>query len=195
MTRAAIPADVFEAIEQLRSGNRVVHGQCFELLQRVCERRVDWADAAWPLLLDLLSNKDNRVRSIAGQTLCSLASSASSRLVVRDLDALIEATRDERFVTARHILLALWKIGVADAALRTALVARLSARYGSCAGEKNATLVRYDILCTLRRLFEATADEAVKTCASRLIPLEPDAKYRKKYSAAWRQSTLRSRCG
>lgn len=186
MTGTAVPPNVIEAIERLRSGDRATQSQCYELLQRVSGGHVDWADAAWSLFLDLLRHKDNRVRSIAGQTLCGLAPSASSRLVGYDLDALIEATRDERFVTARHILLALWKVGIADTKVRAALTAKLSTRYKSCASEKNATLVRYDILCTLRRLFDATTDEAVKASALRLVELEQDPKYRKKYAGAWR---------
>jgi hypothetical protein len=186
MARAPLPSNISDILGVLASGDRNTHGNVYAQLCEAVEHDVDWADEAWPRLLPLLRHKDNRVRSIAGQALCGLARSASVRLVMRDLDFLIEATRDEKFVTARHVLLALWQIGVSDAALRKALVARISDRYRTCAEEKNATLVRYDIHCALRKLYDATADVAVKSAALALLPLEVDSKYRKKYEGAWR---------
>jgi hypothetical protein len=46
--------------------------------------------------------------------------------------------------------------------------------------------MRYDIHCTLRKLYDATADVAVKSAALALLPLEVDLKYRNKYEGAWR---------
>jgi hypothetical protein len=51
----------------------------------------------------LLRRRDNRVRSIAGQTLGRLAAGASRGTVLNDLDALVAVTHDEHFVTARRI--------------------------------------------------------------------------------------------
>lgn len=45
---------------------------------------------------------------------------------------------------------------------------------------------RYDIHCTLRKLFDATSDQTVKSAALSLMPPEQDPKYRKKYAGAWR---------
>ncbi len=50
----------------------------------------------------------------------------------------------------------------------------------------NGALIRYDILCATRSLFEATKDQAIKSQASALIASETDDKYRKKYARAWR---------
>jgi hypothetical protein len=186
MTKDAIPAAVEQAIRSLSSGGREGQGASFETLREATAGKVGWADRAWDTLMPLLQHKDNRVRSIAGQTLCNLARSASTGPVERDFDALMAATHDERFVTARHVLLALWKVGMAGPELRARLLNGYSERFRSSAEEKNGTLVRYDILCAMRSLYDETGDEAVKAAAMTLISIEQDDKYRKKYAGAWR---------
>ena len=55
-----------------------------------------------------------------------------------------------------------------------------------CVDEKNCTLIRYDTVVVLKRLFDATFDGAARELALALIETEPDAKYRKKYAGVWR---------
>lgn len=186
MARTSIPPDVATAITRLASGDRASQGESHQQLHQSVDGGIGWADEAWPQLVPLLKHKDNRVRSIAGQTLCELAPYASAAVVKRDLDKLVKATQDERFVTARHILLSMWRIGQADAQMRKLLLARLSDRSAATATEKNGTLVRYDIHCTLRKLFDATADPTVKVAAMALMSHEPDEKYRKKNARVWK---------
>lgn len=114
MTNAPLPPKVEHAIDGLASGDRAVQGPSYEFLSDAVAGKVGWADPAWNKLKPLLRHKNNRVRSIAGQVLCGLAPSASHSLVGHGLDELISVTRDERFVTARHVLLALWKVGVGN---------------------------------------------------------------------------------
>lgn len=106
--------------------------------------------------------------------------------LLKDLDALFGVTRDERFVTARHCLQALWKVGVAGRKQQVRLVDALDRRFRQCTTEKNCTLVRYDIIESLRKMYDATADETLKSKATELIALEQDTKYRKKYARLWR---------
>lgn len=188
MTEGELPAAIQEAIRSLASGDRGAQGMSYQRLNKATAERVGWADRAWEGLRPLLSHKDNRVRSISGQTLCNLAPSASSGMVERDLDELFSVTRDERFVTARHVLLALWKVGLRDRQLRRKLLAKLAERFRSADGEKNGSLVRYDILSVMRQLFDATGDESVKAGAMALIPIEQSEKYRKKYAKVWREA-------
>jgi hypothetical protein len=53
--------------------------------------------------------------------------------------------------------------------------------------EKNCTLIRFDINVSLRNLFDATRDEAIKKKALAWNKTETDARYRKKYATAWRK--------
>jgi hypothetical protein len=62
----------------------------------------------------------------------------------------------------------------------------LARRFQDCAAEKNCTLIRFDIISGLRKLYNATNDEEIKQSALELIETEADSKYRKKYSSVWR---------
>jgi hypothetical protein len=106
--------------------------------------------------------------------------------MLKDFDRLVAVTRDERFVTARHTLQALWKVGAVSQQHQTLVVERLAGRFADCAPEKNCTLLRYDILAGLRQLYDAVKDESIRQRALALIETEPDPKYRKKYATLWR---------
>jgi hypothetical protein len=149
---------------------------------------VDLAYEVWDDLLRTLVDGDNRQRSIAAQVLSNLAKSDSQQRMLKDLPALLKVTKDERFVTARHCLQSMWKIGVAGEAQRKALLKGLAARFKECTAEKNCTLIRYDILVVLRRVFDLVNDEQIGLTVERLMPLEEDLKYRKKYATVWRKN-------
>jgi hypothetical protein len=106
--------------------------------------------------------------------------------MLKDLDALITVTKDERFVTARHTMQALWKVGAAGDQQREKLVAGLIGRFNECADEKNCTLIRYDIIQALKNVYDAVGDEKIRETTLRLIETEEDLKYRKKYAGVWK---------
>lgn len=170
------------------SQDREAQNQAYSGLMSTTEQPVDWAYAVWDELVAALTHKDNHVRSIAAQVLCNLAKSDPQDRIARDFDALLAVTKDERFVTARHTLQALWKVGLAGVPQRERLMEGLTRRFQEGATEKNGTLIRYDIIQDLRNLYDATADGAVKTRALALIETEADPKYRKKYSSLWRKA-------
>lgn len=186
MVLIMIPGSVKQAIADLASERRDTQESAYETLLAATADKVAWGDDAWDELTSLLSHKDNRARSIAGQTLCNLARSVPPERVRRDFELILSTTWDERFVTARHVLLSSWKIGLEHAALRKQLLAWFAKRFETSKTEKNGALIRYDILCATRSLFEATKDRAIKSQASALIAFETDNKYRKKYARAWR---------
>lgn len=186
MSASGVPFAVRSALETLAAGDTQTIGHAYAVLQQEADQKVDWADAVWDELISLLASPDNRVRSIAGQTLSALALSADHRSVSRDLGTILQTTRDERFVTARHVLQSVWRIGLCSDDLRQDLLLRLEQRFKDCTGEKNWTLIRFDIVCGLRKLYFATGDRAVRDAAENLIGLEDTAKYRRKYAGAWR---------
>lgn len=178
--------DTRARLEAIRSGDRTTQGEAFTALLAATEQSVDWAYGAWDDLVKALSSTDNRLRSIASQLLVNLAKSDPENRILKDFVALIGVTRDEKFVTARHCLLALWKVGLLGEQHRKLVLKGLAARFADCAAEKNCTLIRYDIALTLRKLYDATGDDAIKVRALELIETETDAKYRKKYAAEWK---------
>lgn len=177
-----IPVD----LDALWSRDRDRQNEAFAAIMKVTDQPVDWAYDVWDQAVANLSHKDNHNRAIAAQLLCRLAKSDPEQRILRDFDALFAVTRDERFVTARHCLQALWQVGAAGEAQRARLLAALETWYFACLPEKNWSLIRYDIIQSLRNVYDAVPDEAVKAMALALIEREEDPKYRKKYAGLWR---------
>jgi len=176
-----------ELLGDLRSSHQNRQNQAFQSLVKGTNTPVDWAYEIWDDLLRTLIDGDNRQRSIAAQVLSNLAKSDPKQRILKDLAALLKVTKDEQFVTARHCLQSLWKVGIVGEPQRKALVKGLAARFKECALEKNCTLIRYDILVVLRRVYDIAGDEQIRTVSRKLIATEDDLKYQKKYMTVWRQ--------
>jgi hypothetical protein len=134
-----------------------------------------------------LSHKDNHNRAIAAQVLCNLAKSDPKSRMVKDFPALLAVTRDKRFVTARHCMQSLWKVGVAGKKQQKILMDGLAYRFNECITEKNCTLIRYDIIQSLRNVYDEVKDENIRAAALELIETDTDPKYRRKYAGLWRK--------
>jgi hypothetical protein len=173
-------------LDNIRSEDRELQNKAFFYILDATEKPVDWGYAVWDELVDSLHHKDNHVRAIAAQVLCNLAKSDPENRMLKDFGALLAVTKDERFVTARHTMQALWKVGAAGKQQQKILVNGLESRFKECISEKNCTLIRYDIIQSLRNLYDEVEDEKIKEKALELIETEKDSKYRKKYTTLWR---------
>ncbi|MFO7682976.1 MAG: hypothetical protein R6X34_23310 [Chloroflexota bacterium] len=172
-------------LKNIRSNDKVLQNAAYEYLMAATAVPVTWAYEAWDDLVTGLSDKNNHVRSIASQILCNLAKSDPEKRMLTDFDKLLLVTKDERFVTARHCLQAIWKVGLAGSEQREMVVAGLNSRYHNCITEKNCTLIHYDIIQDLKNLYDAAPDEGIKEKALALIEMEEDLKYRQKYVTVW----------
>lgn len=99
--------------KNLRSQEGETRYKKFTSMLQLTDSKVEWAYEVWDDLLEELSHRDNHQRAIASQLLCSLAKSDPKNRMLKDFDAILAVTRDERFVTARHTLQAIWKVGAA----------------------------------------------------------------------------------
>jgi len=173
-------------LDQLWSEERELQNKAFSYILKATDKPVDWAYEAWGELLANLTHKDNHNRAIAAQVLANLAKSDPKGRILKDFDALLTVTKDERFVTARHCLQSLWKVGAAGKKQQEIYMEGLERRFKECITEKNCTLIRYDILQSLRNVYDAVKDEKIKEKALELIETEEDLKYRKKYKSLWK---------
>ena len=173
-------------LNNILSPDRDLQNQAYMALITATDQPVDWSYEAWDEIVANLTHKNNRVRAIAGQLLCNLAKSDPDMRILADFPALLNVTRDPRFVTARHTLQNIWKVGLAGPQQQEILLAGLEGRYYECSAEKNCTLIRYDIIQGLRDLYDVVGDDALKNKALKLIAAEDDEKYRKKYAGVWR---------
>ena len=171
------------------SSDRGVQNGAYRAVMEATEVPVAWAYEVWDRVVADLWDADNHVRAIAAQLLCNLAKSDQEQRIVRDFPALLEVTRDSRFVTARHCLQSLWKVGAVGGAPLETYRAGLVSRFAECRAEKNWSLIRYDIVRSLRDVYDATGDESVRAAALELIGSEDDVRYRKKYAGVWKSAT------
>jgi hypothetical protein len=174
-------------LENIRSKDRELQNKAFFYILNITEKPVDWAYDVWDDMVAGLTHEDNHVRAIAAQILCNLAKSDPKERILKDFDALLELTKDERFVTARHCLQSLWKVGAAGKKQQKLYMDGLERRFKECVIEKNYTLIRYDILQSMRNVYDKAKDEKIRKKALELIELEEDLKYRKKYSSLWKR--------
>jgi hypothetical protein len=173
-------------LDNLRSEERELQNQAFFYILEATEKPVDWAYEVWDELVEGLQHKDNHVRAISAQCLCNLAKSDPDNRMQKDFSALMAVTKDERFVTARHCLQSIWKVGASGKEMQKTVVEAFAERFRDCAAEKNCTLIRYDILVGLKNLYDQVKDENIKETALELIETEEDLKYRKKYASIWK---------
>ena len=173
-------------LDNLWSEDRELQNKAFFYILEVTDKPIDWAYDVWDEMMENLSHKDNHNRAIAAQVLCNLAKSDPKNRRLKDFGGLLVVTKDERFVTARHCMQSLWKVGVAGKKQQKLLVDGLAGRFKECLAEKNCTLIRYDILQSLRNLYNVVKDEKIREKAMGLIETEEDLKYRKKYASLWR---------
>jgi hypothetical protein len=174
-------------LDNIRSQDGQVQNKAYSTLMERTEKPVGWAYDAWDELIEGLTHKDNHVRAISSQLLANLAKSDPKGRIFKDFDKLLHVTKDERFVTARHCLQSLWKVGLVGRKQSQLVMKGLEKRFHEFVSEKNCTLIRYDILVDFRNLYDVTKDEALRSKALELIETETDLKYKKKYAGAWKK--------
>jgi hypothetical protein len=168
-----------------RSENRELQNQAFSYILQETEKPVDWAYEVWDQLVEGLRHKDNHVRAISAQILANLAKSDPKNRMQKDFPALMAVTNDEKFVTARHTLQSIWKVG-REKKMQKSVVDALADWFKNCITHKNCTLIRYDVIQDLRNLYDEVQDEKIKQKALALIETEDDARYKKKYASVWK---------
>ncbi|MED1941503.1 hypothetical protein P4V42_15160 [Cytobacillus firmus] len=153
---------------------------------KAADQEVDWAYEVWDQLLEDLTHNDNHQRSRAAQYLANLAKSDPEMRIMRDFPKLWEVTKDEKFVTARHSLQSIWKVGISGTLQKEMVMEVMAERFINGTDEKNYTLIRYDILQNMKNLYDHLNDEAIKQTALDLIDSVVDKKYKKKYMDIWK---------
>ena len=172
-------------LEDLFSENRALQNEAFSYILKETEKPVDWAYEVWDRLVQGLRHKDNHVRAISAQVLANLAKSDPKNRMKKDFPALMAVTGDEKFVTARHTLQSIWKVGL-EKDMQKTVVDALADWFKNCTVHKNCTLIRYDIIQDFRNLYDEVKDETIKKKALELIKTEEDLKYKKKYASVWK---------
>ncbi|MCA0971852.1 hypothetical protein LCM20_14690 [Halobacillus litoralis] len=177
---------VHTSFENLSDPDRNIQYGAFMKLLEITDGEVDWAYDVWDQLVHDLSEGDNHDRSRAAQLLCRLSQSDPDKRMLHDFPKVWEVTKDKKFVTARHSLQSIWRIALGGPEQKDMVIRYLKTRFIEASEEKHSTLIRYDIIDSLRTLYDRTDDEQIKELALDLIEKEDDVKYKKKYKTRWK---------
>ncbi|MEM1505277.1 hypothetical protein RG959_17905 [Domibacillus sp. 8LH] len=179
-------ARVQSYFQDLESDNKGIQYEAYQKVLTETEKEVEWAYEVWDQLLQELTSRDHHKRARAAQFLASLAISDPEKRIVNDFPKLWEVTKDPKFVTARHSLQSIWRVGLAGDEQQKLIMDHFTDRFINCTDEKNDTLIRYDIIHGLKHLYDEVKREEIKQAALDLIEREEDPKYQRKYAAVWR---------
>lgn len=172
--------------ENLEAKDKNLQLEAFQHIIEAIKYEVDWSYEVWDQLMAWLYDPDNHRRARAGQILAGLAISDPDKRMLNDFPVLWEVTKDPKFVTARHTLQSIWKVGLAGVEQREMVLQYFVNRFKNGADEKNYTLIRYDMIVGLKKLYDDVREESIKKVVMDLIESEEDSKYRKKYISAWK---------
>lgn len=172
--------------ENLEAKDKDIQIEAYNNIIAATKEEVDWAYEVWDQLKGWLTDTDNHRRSRAAQFLAGLAKSDPEKRIVGDFSALWEVTRDPKFVTARHSLQSIWKVGLAGKEQKEMVINHIVDRFQNGADEKHYTLIRFDMIQGLKNLYDVLKEEEIKQLAMDLIETEEDIKYRKKYMTVWK---------
>ncbi|WP_096439114.1 hypothetical protein [Alteribacter populi] len=172
--------------ENLESNDKNVQYEAYKNILAATEEKVAWSYEVWDELKEGLTHPDHHKRSRSAQFLSNLAISDPEKRMLKDFPSLWEVTKDQKFVTARHSIQSVWRVGLAGYEQKELVFTHLVDRFKNCVEEKNYTLIRYDILQGLRNLYDEGKDEDIKQNALALIETEEESKYQKKYLSLWR---------
>lgn len=177
--------EILQLFSNLTEHDRDIQYKSYEELMKIMQEPVDWTYSVWEQLVQALTSKNGHVRASAAQFLCALAAKSDpEERVLEDFLKIWAITYDEETGTARHTLQAIWRIGLAGQVQRDLVVSYLAKRFQICLDEKHPTLIRYDIIVSFKKLFDATNDPKLLEIARRLIEEEEDAKSKMKYKNA-----------
>lgn len=172
-------------VEDLASTNDEIRMNALQSLLKLTDSKVDWVYEVWDLLLGKLDNENSYQRSIGVMLLCNLAKSDSENRLAASLDRLLACTKDEKFITSRQTLQAIWK-ATTTKPNRDKVIKHLEKRFVECEDEKHFNLLRQDVIRSFMSLYQETKDETLVSKAQALTAKEKDAKYRKQYEGLLR---------
>jgi hypothetical protein len=173
--------------EEVKSKDIEIQNKAFLEFMNITSQKVDWVYDYWDLFVLDLNDKNNRVRAIVSQILCNLAKSDTEKRIKNDLSKIKKITFDEKFVTARHCLLSIYRIALVDNENENMVIEFYVERYKEAELEKNRTLVRSDIIECLGKIYENTKNLKISELIPELIKEEKEEKYQKKMKSIWKK--------
>ena len=81
----------------------------------------------------------------------------------------------------------LWNVAVVGKKQQKLYLDGMEKRFKECVTEKNGKLIRYDILVSMRNVYNEVGDESIRERALALSVSEKDVKNQKKCAGVWKK--------
>lgn len=179
-----------ESVKRLHDVDRTIQYDAFLDIQREIEKPVDWAYEVWGQFAKWLNSKDAHDRARGAQFLAGLSKSDPENRILNNFSSLCAVAEDEKFVTARHALQSIWKVGLGGEEQKKRVLDYLVNRFREAPNGVHPTMIRSDIIVGLRNLANSTQDESIEGIGTELIGIEADPKYKKKLIASWKKKKI-----
>ena len=141
-----------DLILNLASKDDIIRKSAFDQLMSETEHTVDWFDEAFPILADKLESNNSFQRNIGVMLICNLAKSdrlGKTALIAKKCLALMD---DEKFITTRMAAQSIWKIAVAQLAIRPIIKDGLMNALRCSHLNPHPNLIRLDIINSLLQI-------------------------------------------
>jgi hypothetical protein len=168
-----------EMIVNLAEKDDDIRYEAFRRLMSITEEPVPWIYEAWDELTGKFKSDNSYQRTIAMNLFCNLSRCDSQKRIVEILPQLLALTEDEKFITRRQTMQALWKVAWFEPELLGPVVDKYIERFSTCVKEEHPNLLQRDIVQALLTLAELRNDTELSKKVNQLIESEPDPKARK----------------
>ena len=175
--------NIRQMVADLSEKDDNIRYEAFRRLMSITEEPVPWIYEVWDELAAKFDSDNSYQRSIAMNLFCNLSRCDSEKRIHSILPRLLALTEDEKFITRRQTMQALWKVAWFQPETYEAVVAKYVERFSSCVNEEHPNLLQRDIIQALLTLSDLRNDYELAAKVDSLIQSEPDAKARKGLTA------------
>jgi hypothetical protein len=181
--------EIDKLFEDLLSKNNKIRFAAFKEVHALTDKKVIWIYDRWFELVEKISSENSYQRTIGLTLLANLCKSDDENRFSKIIDAYLEHLDDEKFITARLCIQAVWKIALVNDRLRRKIIDSLEQSYwGNIHLKTHGNLIRQDIVTSLNQIFQNTKDKEVINLVLRIAAEETDDKIIKKLNALVKKS-------
>lgn len=166
--------------ENLASKDDKLRYAAFKEILELTENKVKWFYDKFYLLTEKLSSENSYQRSIGFMVLANLCKSDDENRIQPLLPELLKQLNDEKFITSRQSIQAVWKFALNNEVMKSIVLKALKNEfYENRHLSTHGNLIKQDIIGSLKLIADNTNDVKILSLISDLISEENDPKLQK----------------
>lgn len=166
--------------ENLASNDDKLRYAAFKEILELTEKKVKWIYDKFYLLTEKLSSENSYQRSIGFMVLANLCKSDDENRIQPLLPVLLKQLNDEKFITSRQSIQAVWKFALNNEAMKSFVLKSLGNEfYDNRHLSTHGNLIKQDIIGSIKLIADNANDVKILSLISDLITEENDPKLQK----------------